>query len=349
MCIMQEVNFCIFFIKMNLGEKQVLEVKLKDPTLKMVGGIFKIIFRVLLIFLVIVWIGAISSMEPEVADSIEIHYVDWYSNHVTQDQATSNKVAIVPIYGMIANENMGLSDTANSEDMFRMLHKAENDSTIKAVVLKIDSPGGTVIDSEKIAEKVNELKKSKKVYTLMDGMAASGGYFIASQSDKIFAYPETITGSIGVVMELPKAKELMDKIGVDVISIKSGDMKRIGSPYEEMTENEREIFQEMVDLSYERFLNYVVAGRGMGKSKLRELADGRIYSGVQAEENSLIDSTEGLEGIKNQLAQDNLYDYALIEYRVPVNPFEQFFSPMGKVLSGWNEKSNSRVMIYYKM
>lgn len=173
------------------------------------------------------------------------------------------------------------------------LHLASRDPDIKGVVLKIDSPGGSVTASDIIYHEIREFKRKKDVpvVSLFMDVAASGGYYIGMATDYIVAHPTTTTGSIGVILFNVNAKEALDKLGIKSMTIRSGPNKATGSPFEEFTPEQRKVFQDIVAETYERFVSIVKAGRPkLKEEQIRSLADGRIYSAKQALGNGLIDS-----------------------------------------------------------
>ena len=160
---------------------------------------------------------------------------------------------------------------------------------VKAIVVRIDSPGGAVAPTQEIFEEIQRAKKQKPFIASMGGMATSGGYYIATACDKIVANPGTLTGSIGVIMQLTNFEDLMKKVGVKGFNIKSGANKDLGSPFQTMSPEGREILQSLVDNVHSQFVAAVAKGRGMNEAQVRKLADGRVYSGAQAKELGLID------------------------------------------------------------
>jgi protease IV len=160
---------------------------------------------------------------------------------------------------------------------------------IKAVVVRIDSPGGAVAPTQEIFDELQKTKKKKPLIASMGSMATSGGYYVASACDKIIANPGTLTGSIGVIMQLNNVEELMKKVGVKGYNIKSGVNKDIGSPFQPLSPEGKEILQSLVDNVHSQFVAAVAKGRGMNESQVRKLADGRVYSGAQAKELGLVD------------------------------------------------------------
>jgi protease-4 len=190
-----------------------------------------------------------------------------------------NKVGVVKVEGFIGE----------TRDIVEQINEFGKDDNIKAVILRIDSPGGGVAASQEIYESVVELKKKKKVIASMGSVAASGGYMIACAADKIVANPGTLTGSISAVMHFANAEELLKKIGLKASVVKSGKFKDIGSPVREMTAEEKALLQELVDDIYDQFLDMVAKDRNIKKENLREIADGRVFTGRQAHKLGLVD------------------------------------------------------------
>lgn len=188
-------------------------------------------------------------------------------------------VAVLQIEGAIDDSQTVLAELKRFKDM----------PWVKAVVVRIDSPGGAVAPTQEIFEEILRSKKQKPFIASMGGMATSGGYYIAAACDKIMANPGTLTGSIGVIMQLTNVEELMKKVGVRGVNVKSGPNKDIGSPFQPLSPEGREILQSLVDNVHGQFVTAVAKGRGMEEAKVRKLADGRIYSGAQAQQLGLID------------------------------------------------------------
>lgn len=168
-----------------------------------------------------------------------------------------------------------------------LLEQAAADSTVKAVVVRVNSPGGGVVASDEIYHAL--LSFEKPVVISMGEIAASGGYYISCAGDHVIAHPDTLTGSIGVITQFLNAEELMDKIGVEAMIITSGPHKDIGSPFREMTEEEKEWWSGIVDAVYQDFVDVVAQARDLPIEEVRELADGRVYTGQQALELGLAD------------------------------------------------------------
>jgi len=204
------------------------------------------------------------------------------------------KVGIVHIHGIITSEGVGGGPfgggTAGISGVLEAFRRAEEDPSIKAVVIRVDSPGGTAAASQEVAQAVARVKKAgKKVVTSMGDMAASGAYWIAADSDRIFANPATITGSIGVLIQTVELTGLYGKLGIDWETFKSGPHKDMGSASRPLTPEERAIFQAMVDDIYDQFVDRVARGRGMARDEVLTLADGRVFTGRQAKEAGLVD------------------------------------------------------------
>jgi protease-4 len=166
---------------------------------------------------------------------------------------------------------------------------------VKVIVVRIDSPGGAVAPTQEIFDELQKAKKKKPLIASMGGMATSGGYYIATACEKIVANPGTLTGSIGVIMQLSNVEELMKKVGVKGYNIKSGANKDIGSPFQPLSPEGKEILQSLVDNVHSQFVSAVAKGRGMKEAQVRKLADGRVYSGAQAKELGLVDQFGTLE------------------------------------------------------
>jgi len=204
------------------------------------------------------------------------------------------KIAIVYLEGEIIGGRGGapglLGQAPGSDFLLEQLQAIREDQDIKGVLLRINSPGGSAPASQEIYEEVAKVRKSGKVVVVsMGDVTASGGYWIACAADKIVANPATMTGSIGVIMSLQNYRELMDKLGIEPKTIKSGKYKDIGSASRPMTPEERQLLQAMVDDIYRQFVDVVVAGRKMPREKVIALADGRIFTGKQAQELGLVD------------------------------------------------------------
>ena len=195
------------------------------------------------------------------------------------------KVAVLPITGLIID----------SEATIEQLKKFSKDDSVKAIVLRLNTPGGGVGPSQEIYEEVRKVGGKKVVVASMGALAASGGFLIACASDKIYANPGTITGSIGVIMKFMNVQDLIEKIGVKGFVIKSGTFKDIGSPLREMSPEEKKLLQSVIDNVHSQFVNTVAERRNLLRDDVLAIADGRIFSGEQAKERGLIDMLGNLE------------------------------------------------------
>lgn len=197
----------------------------------------------------------------------------------TQSFSLNDKIGVLPVEGLITDS---LEITKNIDSFAK-------DSSIVAVVVRINSPGGGVAASQEIYDAIVELKKTKKVVVSMGTVAASGGLLIACAGDKIVANPGTITGSISAIMQFANLEELLKKVGVKSSVVKSGQYKDIGSPMREMTPEERIIIQELVDDIYNQFIDVIVRDRKMTREQVVAIGDGRVFSGRKAKEYGLVD------------------------------------------------------------
>jgi protease IV len=204
-----------------------------------------------------------------------------------------NAIAIVEVKGMILDSN----------EIIKQLQYAKDDKSIKAVVLRIDTPGGVVGPTQEIYEEIQKLKKSKPIIASMGSVAASGGYYIAAPTNIIFANPGTITGSIGVLMKLANFQKLLDKIGIKSTVLKSGEFKDAGSPVRPITARDKKILDGIIQSMYEQFVSAVADGRNIPIVKVREIADGRIFTGEQAKQLKLVDKLGNLQDAIDEAAK----------------------------------------------
>ncbi|MCX5817434.1 MAG: signal peptide peptidase SppA [Proteobacteria bacterium] len=210
-------------------------------------------------------------------------------------RAFGEKIGVVEIEGVIAD----------SKDIMEDIVRFKEDETIKGVILRINSPGGSVPPSQEIFEEVKKLRAKKKVYISMGTVCASGGYYIATAGEKIYAMPSTITGSIGVIMEQVVIEDLMKKVGLQPNTMKAGDFKDVGSPFRKMKVEERKYFQEILNTIHTQFINTVATQRKIPMDTAKKLSDGRIYLGQQAKDLKLIDQIgtfyDTVDDMKNTL------------------------------------------------
>lgn len=197
------------------------------------------------------------------------------------------RVAVVPLRGSIIEER----------DFIRKLEAFEADGGVRAFVIEIESPGGTVGASQSIYEAVRSLRDdgNRPVVAWMGDVGASGAYYAAMGADSVFALPGSITGSIGVIMEFPVAEELYRKVGLSWEVVKSGEFKDTGSPARGLTESDRIVLETMVEDMHEQFVDAVAGNRPLAREEIEALADGRVFSGRQAAELGLIDGVGTME------------------------------------------------------
>jgi protease IV len=201
-------------------------------------------------------------------------------------------VGIITVSGEITSGSsaslLGSSSSAASGDIIPLIEEAAADSEIKAILVDVNSPGGSVVPSDEI---YHALKTSgKPVVIYMGDLAASGAFYISMAGDHIVANPNTLTGSIGVISEFPEASELMQKLGVSVTTVKSGSVKDMGSMYRPLTDDEKAYWQALINETYNGFVDIVAEGRHLPREKVLPLADGRVFTGRQALTLGLVDS-----------------------------------------------------------
>lgn len=208
---------------------------------------------------------------------------------------TGGKIAVVELQGVIVS----------SEDVVRQLKKFSDDNSVKAILLRVDSPGGGVAASQEMYEEVKKVRANKPVIVSMGSVAASGGYYVSCGATRVVANRGTLTGSIGVISEFLRFDPLLDKVGVNVNTIKSGKLKDAGSPFRKMTDEDKKYFQDLMDDVYHQFISVVEHERKLGHDEVVELADGRAFTGEQAFALRLVDTIgtyEDAVGIAAKLA-----------------------------------------------
>lgn len=240
---------------------------------------------------------------------------------IVDDGNPNQKIAILKLEGVIQDTGTATSflqtEGYNHQKFMKQLERVKKDNSVKAMILYINSPGGGVMESAQIHDKILEIQNEtgKKIYVSMGAVAASGGYYVSAPADRIFASPETLTGSLGVIMQSWNFEDLAEKYGVDLVTVKSGPYKDIMNPVRDLTEDERKILESMVQNSYSQFIKVIAEGRDIAASEVREIADGRIYDGRQAMDHDLIDEFGYLEDTIEQLKEDlNMKNAQVIEY-----------------------------------
>ncbi len=206
------------------------------------------------------------------------------------EYGTDDKIVIINLAGEIAGEGSYAAGSDMVGELAVQMRQALDDRHVKAVILQVDSPGGGLTASDILHDELMRLKKAgKPVVVLVGDLAASGGYYIAAGADSIVAGPTSLVGSFGVILSFMQVKDLMQKIGVQVEPIKSTNMKDIGSPFREMSDEEKDFFQNLIAQYHERFVSIIAEGRGIDPEKVRSLANGKVYSAKEALDHGLID------------------------------------------------------------
>ncbi|MCH7400694.1 signal peptide peptidase SppA [Belliella kenyensis] len=248
----------------------------------------------------------------------------------SKNKLSKNKIAVIIAEGEIVS---GKSEgVIASESLVQEINKAKNDKDIKAIVLRINSPGGSALASEVIWRALSEAKKEKPIIASMSEVAASGGYYIAAPADTIFAQPNTITGSIGIFGLWFNAEGLLkNKLGITTDVVKTGELSDFLSVTRKLTDLEKSIYQESVNDGYDTFISRVAEGRSMEKEQVLQVASGRVWSGIQAKENGLVDLLGGLEdAIQVAAAKAEVADDFKIVYLPQQKTwFETLFSTIG--------------------
>ncbi|HSA06833.1 MAG TPA: signal peptide peptidase SppA [Candidatus Gastranaerophilales bacterium] len=264
-----------------------------------------------------------------------------------------DKIAIVTLQGPISYDMSGsfFEDYNSAENTLKSFNKALEDKSVKGVLFRINSPGGTVAMSQEIYDSILKLREKKPVVVSMADIAASGGYYIASAADRIYANPGTLTGSIGVIMETINAQGLLtDKLGIKSEVIKSGKFKDTGNMYRPLSEEERTLLSDLVNNAYKQFVDAIIQGRinrndkyklakvNLTKENLLKYADGRIFTGEQALKYGFVDKLGGLEqaveDIKKMAKEKDFTvsaDIPAVNYNKPAGFGEFFFNISSKL------------------
>ncbi|MCR5201789.1 MAG: signal peptide peptidase SppA [Lachnospiraceae bacterium] len=255
-------------------------------------------------------------------------------------------VGVIDVTGTIQGSTGTSSVTTtgyNHSKSMKFIEKMMKSSSNKGILLYVDSPGGTVYHSDELYLKLMEYKEKTKrpVYAYFASEACSGGYYISMAADKIYANRNCWTGSIGVIVSFMNLKGLYDKLGIKEIDIASGDNKTMGSMGLDLTDEQRDIMQALVDESYEQFTSIVSEGRNMDIETVKKLADGRIYSALQAKENGLIDEVGSLDEEKKFIEKD--LENSDITFYQPKNALNEIFSSLYGSVSDLKKKSDTEI------
>ncbi|WP_442595487.1 signal peptide peptidase SppA [Neobacillus sp. D3-1R] len=265
------------------------------------------------------------------------------------------KIAVLEVDGVIQDTGGDVgsffeSPGYNHRSFLEKLDQVKNDDSVKGIIIRVNSPGGGVVESAEIHDRIVEIQEETKkpVYISMGSMAASGGYYISTPAKKIFASPETLTGSLGVIMHGMNYEGLAKKYGVDFVTIKSGPYKDIMSPTREMTAEEKAILQTMINNSYEGFVKVISEGRHISPVKVKEIADGRIYDGRQAKELNLIDGFGYFNDVVDTMKKDlKIKDAQVVRYSEDFG-FGSLFSMSAKKIVGEDLEMTSLMKLLSK-
>ena len=230
-----------------------------------------------------------------------------------------DKIAVIPLSGTIAFQEVSfLSESTITPGLVReFLRRAEGDAAVKAIVLRIESPGGAVPPCQEILEEIQRIKEKMPIVVVMENVTASGGYYISTGADKIVASPYALTGSIGVISQAVNIEGLYEKLGIKIQTFKGGKYKDMHSGLRELTTEEAEIMQRLVDEYYEHFVEVVADGRGLTRDEVRALATGQLYTGAEAMRLGLVDELGGLDTAIDLATELAGVEWAMVEYYRP--------------------------------
>lgn len=249
-----------------------------------------------------------------------------YAKNSEEYYYSENKIAVLFLEGEIVSGKNENGDQIASENVCKQLKKLRENEEVKAIVLRINSPGGSSVASDIIAREVEITKKKKTVIVSFGNVAASGGYYIGCVGDSIFADPKTITGSIGVFALIPNTKKLYEHtLGLGYETVSTSPNAELWRPDKPLTELQKQMIQSMIDHVYDDFTQIVSKGRKLPLEKVEQLAQGKVYSGLSAQKNGLIDGFGGLDYcIAAAAKKSKLKDFRVAHYPEPEDPFEQF-------------------------
>jgi protease-4 len=249
-----------------------------------------------------------------------------------------DKVVVISLSGTITTgDSSSFSGSTITPGLVRYyLSRAEADKTVKALVFRIESPGGEIEPCQEILLEIERVKETKKVVVSMGGTAASGGYYISTLADKIVALPTTQTGSIGVISQLVNIEGLLEKLGIQIETFKGGKYKDMYRGFRELAPEEVEIMQGMVNEYYEQFIDVVAEGRGLTEEEVKNLATGQLYSGTKAKELGLVDELGDLDTAINLAAE-------LAGIEAPIVEYYKQPGLIGRLLSGLVDAIQARI------
>jgi protease-4 len=296
-----------------------------------------------------------TSFKTTVTETVEGRRYD--EIFITGEKDASDKILCIPVAGIIMRGGSFLWRGSQREDIvdsvINALKRAQDDSQIKAIILRVNSPGGGITECDQIHKEIIRFKEKRpdvQIIAFMDSVAASGGYYISAPAHRIVATPTTLTGSIGVIIDLINIEGLYEKLGLKDMVFKSGAKKDMGSATREITDEEKEIFQGIINEMYQRFVKVVDEGRkNLDETQVLKLADGRIYTGVQALQNGLVDELGDFkDSIEIAKRLVHLTRARVIEYKKHWNFFEwletaiQHFNPQLNLVAQINELTLER-------
>jgi protease-4 len=276
------------------------------------GILRRLVTTVVVLLFLLLLLGGLLTRESGLPTRLPERYV--------AGELSAPKIAVIEVDGMILDSTV--------EHVLKQLRQARDDDAVKAVVLRVDSPGGSVSGSDRIWREVEVLKHAgKPVVASLGGTAASGGYYVAAPADHIVAEPTTLTGSIGVIMELPNLKGLLDKVGVEFETITTGPWKDSGSMFRPMTPEERARWRAVIEESYQRFVRIVARGRRLSMSEATEIANGQVFTAAEAIQRKLVNELGYLDDailVAQRLAR--LESARVIRYARPLDWTEALLS-----------------------
>jgi protease-4 len=230
----------------------------------------------------------------------------------------AGKIVVIPLSGTITTGDYSSYSSTITPGLVRdYLSRVERDKGVKAIVFRIESPGGEIEPCQEILLEIERSKETKIIVVSMGGTAASGGYYISTEADKIVALPTTQTGSIGVISQIVNIEGLLEKLGIQIETFKGGKYKDMYWGFRELTPEEEEIMQGMVDEYYEQFVDVVAEGRGLNEEEVRNLATGQLYSGTEAKELGLVDELGDVNTAIDLAAELADIEAPIVEYYQP--------------------------------
>ncbi len=278
-------------------------------------------------------------------------------NEIWSTGSGETKVVRVPLKGMIMLDGGGLFSGGGAQTRFALacIRRAVADSSVKGILLEVDSPGGGITSSDLVYKALKDFRGSnpaRRVVVLMGDLAASGGYYVSLAADEIIAHPTTITGSIGVIMQSMNIHKLAERWGIEDQSVKSGDFKDMMNPLKPASTEHREVLQGIIDDMYDRFVALVAMERDLDETRVRELADGRVYVAKDALDSGLIDDIgyyeDAVDALSSQLGVTNLY---VVRYETPGTLLDVVLggrSSVSEAFEGLKPRIGSRMLYYWQ-